>query len=118
MQHWFRYLKSQLKNIEDVPIILIGNKEDRVSKEQKEETESYFNSLKKQHALEYVIVSARKLENVTSVMTILQQKCFALLNSRYFVIPHRYKQVADRVHVLRKELKLFMGKIRLLTSQY
>lgn len=110
MQHWLRYLKSQLKKLDDVPIILIGNKEDLISTQQKVDTISYFDSLKKQYALDYVILSARKLANVKSVMTIFQQKCLALLNSNYFVIPHLYKRVADQIHVVRKKGKLFSGK--------
>lgn len=113
VQHWLRYLKSQLKKLKDVPLILIGNKEDLISKQQRENTVEYFESLKKQYALEYVIVSARKLENVTSVITVLQQKCLALLNSEYFIIPHRYKRVADRLQIVRKNGKFFVGTIQI-----
>ncbi len=110
VQHWLRYLNSQLKKINDVPILLIGNKDDLISTEQRKDTIIYFNSLKKKYSLDYIILSARDVINVKPLLQVIKQKCFHLLDSNYFVIPHVYKRVAEQISQFKEQGKFLLGK--------
>ena len=111
VQHWLRYLKSQLEKLDNVPILLIGNKDDLISAQQREDTIAYFNSLKKTYPLDYVILSARKVVNVKSFLKMLKSKCLSLLDSNYFVIPRLYKQVAEEINQVRLQGKFLLGNL-------
>lgn len=91
-----------MKKLDEVPILLIENKENFIFAKQKKDTIVYFDVLKKQHSLNYIVFSARKVLNVNSILTILQQKCLSLLNSNYFVIYIYISKWQIKSHLLEK----------------
>lgn len=105
--HWFRCLQSKFQGIKEIPIILIGNKIDLLEKQsqQKQTTIDYFDSLKKSYSLEYILVSAKKLQNVREFLEILKEKCLSFFSDEeYFNIPHIYKKAGDYLKEVTQKL--------------
>lgn len=97
VSHWFYYLKSQFKSIKEIPILIVGNKIDLVkSAVELQESIDYFDSLKKQFSLQYILVAAKKLDKVREFLDILKEKCFSFFDEKeYFTVPHLYKKVGE-----------------------
>lgn len=112
VQHWMRYLSTQLKKIESVPIIVIGNKSDLVKEEELQVTISYLSSLTQNHSIQYVITSAAKSTNVKSLLDILRDKCTILLGDKeYFMVPHIYKRIGEHIKQRRNRGEILLGNL-------
>lgn len=102
IQYWLQYLQTQISNIEEIPIIIIGNKEDLVSSEiSKQQSKDYFKSLQKKYSLKYLIVTANKSTNVKPLLEIIRKKCSDFLDQKdYFRVPSLYKKVGEYLKTL------------------
>lgn len=109
IHYWIQYLQTQIPKIDDVSIIIIGNKEDLVSNSQSQLSIDYFTSLQKNFALKYIIVSAKNLQNVKPLLKMIKKKCLELLNRNdYFQVPHVYKLIGNHLKSL-AESQILLG---------
>lgn len=110
LNHWISYLKSQVSNIEKIPIFVIGSKEDLVTESQKLQIREYYSTLKSYTALEFVTVSAMKSININVFIQLLKNRCMGLLNEKeYFQVPHIYKHFGDYIKRLRDKDVVLLG---------
>ena len=94
IEYWISYLKSHLDS-EDLSIIVVGNQLDKIK------DNSHINGISKNLSgfkgtmiYDSVLLSAKKVSNIDTLITILQQKCNTMDKNK-FMIPKLYKETAE-----------------------
>ena len=115
VEYWRNYLRTHLPDSDEFSIIIVGNRLDEVNdRNLKNETISYFTSLKDKLIFDFVLLSAQQVTRVDELVSIFQKKCQSLLLDKdKFMIPKLYKMTAELLQS--EDVSFLIGKLKFLT---
>ena len=109
VEYWISYLKSHLDS-EELSIIVVGNQIDKIKDSQINGISNYLSGLKGTLIYDSVLLSAKKVSNIDTLISILQQKCNTMDKNK-FMIPKLYKITAESLQ--REDVPFLIGNQRL-----